>query len=211
MTKIKLTNQNAKDVLTYITLGATAGCIVDVEKIIFSEKVELTKVADLMGHFILKGNSSIYLEAPNNEGFNGNISFNTPPMNCKSAELPNGMNVAEFIVNNGFQGLNSQETIDNSCVAGANAKIKFSMDADDWTTDSGTVNVSEFENNEWDKNTNVIGVFPYGCDNCTASVSPPSCIGKQPQFVSSRPLCNVQRSAENNKGGTVEIAFVEFL
>jgi filamentous hemagglutinin family protein len=211
MTKIKLTNQNSKDVTAYITLGATTGCVVDVTKIIFSEEVELTKVSKLMGHFTLKGNTSLYLSAPNGEGFNGNISFNTPPMNCKSTDLPNGMNVAEFIVNNGFQGINSQETIDNSCVAGANAKIKFSMDADDWATNSGNIKVSEFENNAWDKNTDIIGVFPYGCDNCTASVSPPDCVGKQPQYASSTPICNVQRSAENNKGGTLEITFIEFL
>lgn len=211
MTKIKLTNQNSKDIMTYVTLGATSGCVVDVTKIIFSDKTNITKVSKLMGHFMLKANSSVYLQAPNGEGFNGNISFNTPPMNCKSVELPNGMNVAEFIVNNGFQEGSPQETIDNSCVAGANAKIKFSVDTDDWGTDSGTIKVSEFQNNEWDKNTNVIGVFPYGCDNCTTSVSPPDCVGKQPQFVNTKPICNVQRSAKNNKGGTVEITFIDFI
>ena len=124
MTKIKLTNQNTEDVVTYITLGATNGCILDVTKIIFSDNTKINEVSKLMGHFVLKGNTSVYLEAPNGEGFNGNVSFNTPPMNCKSKELPNGMNVAEFIVNNGFQDGLPQETIDNSCVAGANAKIK---------------------------------------------------------------------------------------
>lgn len=211
MTKIKLTNQNTKDVVTYITLGATNGCILDVTKIIFSNNTKINEVSKLMGHFVLKGNTSVYLEAPNGEGFNGNVSFNTPPMNCKSKELPNGMNVAEFIVNNGFQDGLPQETIDNSCVAGANAKIKFSVDTDDWTSNGGTIKVSEFQNNSWDKNTDVVGVFPYGCDNCTKSVSPPECVGKQPQFVSSQQICNVQRSAKNNKGGTLEITFIEFL
>jgi hypothetical protein len=211
MTKVKLTNKNSKDVLTYITLGATTGCVVDVTKLIFSEKVELAEVSKLMGHFTLKANSSIYIEAPNGEGFNGNVSFNTPPMACKTSELPNGMNVAEFIVNNGFQDGNPQETIDNSCVSGANAKIRFSMDADDWSSAGGTIKVSEFENNSWDNNTNIVGVFPYGCDNCTESVSPPKCIGKQPQFVSSKKICNVERPAKSNKGGTLELTFIEFI
>jgi hypothetical protein len=156
MTKIKLTNQNTEDVVTYITLGATNGCILDVTKIIFSDNTKINEVSKLMGHFVLKGNTSVYLEAPNGEGFNGNVSFNTPPMNCKSKELPNGMNVAEFIVNNGFQDGLPQETIDNSCVAGANAKIKFSVDTDDWTSNGGTIKVSEFQNNSWDKNTDVV-------------------------------------------------------
>lgn len=209
MTQLKLTNQTSDDVITYITLGATPSCVQDVTQLIFSDtKIELIKLADLMGHFILKSGSTTYVSAPQGDGFNGNISFNTPPMNCKSAELPYGMNLAEFIINNGFQAGNPQETIDNSCVAGANAIIKFKMDTNDWGANYGKVsNIQEFVNGVWDDNSERVGVFPYGCDNCTESTSPPSCVGLQPQNVNKEPICNVQRSAVDNQGGTLEIIF----
>jgi hypothetical protein len=120
------------------------------------------------------------------------------------------MNLAEFIINNGFQQY-GQETIDNSCVAGANALIEMSVDTDDWTSNWGKVNVTSFVNKKWDDNTGIVGVFPYGCDNCTSSNQPPECVGVQPQFANKEPICNVQRPANSNKGGTLEIKFLGFV
>ena len=210
MTKLKITNNTGSDVRTFITLGATEGCIHDVSKLIFSDPtITIYEVAPLMGHFELKANSSTEVSA-DNLGLNGNVSFNTPPMNCKTSELPNGMNLAEFIINNGFQQY-GQETIDNSCVAGANALIEMSVDTDDWTSNFGKVNVTSFVNKKWDDNTGIVGVFPYGCDNCTSSNQPPSCVGVQPQFANKETICNVQRAANSNKGGTLEIKFLGFI
>ena len=210
MTIFKITNQTNSDVITYITLGATEGCIHDVSKLIFSDSsITIDEVAPLMGHFILKANSSTEVSA-GNLGLNGNVSFNTPPMNCKTQELPNGMNLAEFIINNGFQQY-GQETIDNSCVAGANALIEMSVDTDDWTSNWGKIPVTSFVNKKWDDNTGIVGVFPYGCDNCTSSNQPPECVGVQPQFANKEPICNVQRPANSNKGGTLEIKFLGFV
>ncbi len=211
MTKIKLTNKYTYDVLTYLTLGATDGCIQDVSKLTFSDtSIEINVISSLMCSFMLKENASTYITAPTGLGFNGNVSFNTPPMACKTAELPNGMNLAEFIINNSFQK-GGMETLDNSCVSGANAKIRMSVDTDDWTSNYGQIQVTEIENDAWDKNTGLVGVYPYGCDNCTSSVAPPSCIGQQPQYANAEPICMAMRPAEIDNEGTVEITFIDYL
>jgi hypothetical protein len=213
MTTIKLSNESQYDVLTYITLGATEGCVQDVTKLKFSDpEITIKKEIPLRGYFNQKAKTSTYVEAPEGMGFNANISYNSPPQNCSSHDFPNGINLAEFIVNNPFQGIYGQETIDISCVAGANAKVKFTMTADDWTSDYGSITkIKSFENNEWDNNAGLVGVFPYGCDNCTSSDNPPSCVGKQPEYVNKKPICNVQRPCEKNDGGEIEIILVDLL
>lgn len=209
-TLVKLTNNTDKDVHTHITLGATEGCVQDVTTLVFSDpSIVVISEYPLKGYFVHKAKTSVYVAAPDNMGFNGNVSFNTEPQNCKSQELPWGMNLAEFIVNNSFQ-VNGQETVDNSCVAGANAVIKFKLSADDWTTNGGAIAVKEIVNGMWDNNTGLVGVYPYGCDDCTASVAPPSCVGQQPQFVQQDPICNVQRDCAVNEGGEVEIILEGF-
>lgn len=212
MTRILLTNGTHTPVLTYITLGATEGCIQEVSGLTFSDKgIEIIVDAPLMGHFILNANTSFYINTTKGLGFNGNITFNTPPLNCKTPEFPFGVNTAEFIVNNGFQDGNPQETIDNSCVAGANSIIKFNVSAADWAANYGKISVQTFMNDVWDKNTEIVGVYPFGCDDCTSSVSPPSCVGLQPQNSNKEPICNVQRDAKSNDGGKVEIVFMGLL
>ncbi len=202
-TTLHVRNDSGIAVTTYITLGATPGCVQDVSQI---TGASITKMYPLMGHFLLAPGSSVTLAAPAGMGFNGNFSFNTPPLNCPTPQLPDGVNLAEFIINNGFQQY-GQETIDNSCVAGANAFIKFELSADDWSTNGGHTAVKTIENGVKLDNTGRIGVFPYGCDNCTSSNNPPSCVGKQPQYANKDPICNVQRSAGSNKGGSVTIVY----
>jgi hypothetical protein len=207
-TKLFIQNKTSSDVLTYITLGATPGCVQDVSTIIV-DKVTINKLYPLMGNFMLPANTKIELSAPGNEGFNGNVSFNTPPLNCPTPQLPDGVNLAEFIINNGFQEY-GQETVDNSCVAGANAFIEFELSADDWSANGGAISVKHIKNGVKLDNTNRVGVYPYGCDNCTASVQPPSCVGLQPQYANAEPICNVQRPASGNNGGSVTISFHGF-
>lgn len=206
MTKLEIQNTTDKDVTAYITLGATLGCVHDVSLIKLSNGEKISKLHDLMGNFLLSAGAKLTLEPPYGNGLNGNFSFNTPPLNCPTTEFPHGVNLAEFIINNSFQ-VNGQETIDNSCVAGANAFIEFVLSADDWTTNDGATVVKIIKNGVWNDNTNRNGVFPYGCDNCTSSDNPPSCVGQQPQYANKEPICNVQRPASNNQGGSVLVVF----
>lgn len=204
MTTLQVRNDCTDSVKVYITLGATTGCVQDVSQI---TGATITKMYPLMGHFDLPSRSTVTLSAPTGMGFNGNFSFNTPPMNCPTPQQPDGVVLAEFIINNGFQQY-GQETIDVSCVAGANAFVAFEMGADDWTSNSGKINlVKNIANGTKLNNTGKIGVFPYGCDNCTSSDNPPGCVGKQPQYANKAPICNVQRPAGNNQGGTLTAVY----
>ncbi len=204
MTVLQVRNDSPTKVTVYITLGATQGCVQDVSQI---TGASITKMYPLMGHFELSSKATVVLSAPAGMGFNGNFSFNTPPLNCPTPQLPDGVVLAEFIINNGFQQY-GQETIDVSCVAGANAFVAFEMSEDDWSSNFGKIAaIKSISNGTKLDNTNRVGVFPYGCDNCTSSNNPPSCVGQQPQYANKEPICNVQRPAGSNKGGILTAVY----
>lgn len=209
-TKLEIRNDTEDEVQLYLTLGATPGCVQDVDSITvisYMNSLTITKLYPLMGYIMMPAKTTAELIAPAGMGFNGNISAATPPLNCPTPEFPEGVNLAEFIINNGFQ-VNGQETVDISCVAGANAYFEFELSADDWSTNGGAIiPVKHMHNDTRYRNTGLIGVFPYGCDNCTSSDNPPDCVGKQPQNANTLPICNVQRASGSNQGGTVHIVF----
>lgn len=209
MTHLEVTNSSAHAVLTYITLGATPGCVQDVSLLTLSEGIVLTPLHPLMGSFELPAGVTTKITAPAGLGLNGNFSFNTPPLNCPCPEFPEGVNLAEFIINNGFQP-GGQETVDISCVCGANAFIEFLLSASDWSSNGGAIQVGSIANGTRYHNTGIPGVFPYGCDNCTSSDAPPACVGRHPEYANTLPICNVQRPASSNLGGTVKVAFLGF-
>ena len=204
-TTISMLNNNKDPVLVYITLGATPGCCQDVANITTSSGVTITKIADLMGSFTLLPQQTTEFSVPAPQGLNGNFSFGTPPLNCPTPDFPEGVNLAEFIINNGFQ-VNGQETVDISCVCGANAFVEFQLSTDDWN-DGTNWGIRDIKNKTRFDNTGISGVYPYSCDNCTASTNPPVCIGQHPQFANTSPICNVQRPSGNNKGGKILVIF----
>lgn len=209
MTTLEVRNDTSTAVLTYITLGATPGCLQNVGLLALSDGLEINELAPLMGNFMLPAFTTAKVTAPEGLGLNGNFSFGTPPLNCPCPEWPEGVNLAEFIINNGFQ-TGGQETVDISCVCGANAFIDYLLSADDWTANGGAIPVEEFRNRTRYENTGRVGVFPYGCDDCTASVNPPACVGLHPEFANDAPICTVQRPASGNDGGTVRVTFDGF-
>ena len=209
-TALELTNGTDQDVQAYLTLGATPGCIQNVAGIPFVTNV----VNKLQGWFTLAANKSVSYTPPAGVGVNGNFAFGTPPINCPTDAFPNGVNLAEFILNNDFQGPGAQETIDISAVAGVNVYIKFSMTGGGvWNAGATEPSVTEFENKGLKDNCGQVGVFPYGCDNCTERVAPPVCTGPPPPppygNCQSAPICNVQRDA-STAGGTVSVFFNGF-
>ncbi len=209
MTHLEVTNSSPSSVLTYITLGATPGCVQNVLLLDLSDGIVLTPLHPLMGNFELPAGATVKISAPEGLGLNGNFSFNTPPLNCPCPEFPEGVNLAEFIINNGFQE-NGQETVDISCVCGANAFIEFTLSESDWSSNGGAIQVAEIANGTRYNNTGIPGVFPYGCDNCTSSDAPPTCVGRHPEYANAEPICNVQRPASGNLGGTVRVDFLGF-
>jgi hypothetical protein len=212
-TTLKITNHSAAEVRVYLTLGPVPGCVQDVKAI----PLVGHPVSRLQGWFLLPRGETKTYTSPERQGISGNFAFGSPPLNCPTGEFRNGINLAEFILNNGFQGPGAQETIDISCVAGANALIAFAMSGGGgWNAGSSHPAVSHFANKALRHNTGLVGVFPSGCDNCTSRANPPQrgCPQSPPppayEDPQSQPICNVQRDAHNS-GGDVEVIFQAFL
>jgi hypothetical protein len=196
-----------------LTLGAVTGCVQDVNAI----PLVTDPVNRLQGWFLLPDGATKAYAPPQGQGISGNFCFGSPPLNCPTEEYRNGVNLAEFILNNSVQGSGAQETIDISCVAGANALITFAMiGGGTWNAGSSQPAVSQFANKALKQNTGLVGVFPCGCDNCTSRAKPPqpSCPASPPppayEDCQSLPICNVQRDATSS-GGDVEVIFQGFL
>lgn len=206
-TKLRIWNRTDSEVQVWITLGTTPGCLQDISEIPWITAI----VNPLVGYFILDPYEVTSEYAPAGLGFNGNISFNTPPLNCCADEFPEGVNIFEFILNNGFQSGAPQETVDISCVAGVHCLIECSLlDGEyangTWNAGNSVPIVREFSNSVMREN-NRVGVFPYGCDVCTGSQNPPCCEACLPFDVPQiENVCNVQRDALLT-GGCVEVAY----
>jgi hypothetical protein len=141
-------------------------------------------------------------------GFNGNLSFNTQPLNCPIAQFPEGVNIFEFIINNSFQEGNPQETIDISCVAGVNCIIKAELyGGNHWNASPLYSNVTKMENSGILNNHGRVGVYPYSCDVCIGMKNPPQC-AHDDKDKQSAPICNVQRNAKESGGGVVRVAYL---
>ena len=212
-TTLKITNRSGAEVKVYLTLGAAAGCVQDIHAI----PLVTHPVNRLQGWFLLPHGATKTYAPPHGQGISGNFAFGSPPLNCPTDAYRKGVNLAEFILNNSFQGSGAQETIDISCVAGANALIAFAMSGGArWNAGSSHPTVSQFANKPLGQNTGLVGVFPCGCDNCTSRANPPqpSCPKSPPppayEDCQSHPICNVQRDARNS-GGDVEVIFHAFL
>ena len=210
MNKTQLTIKNITDytVKVYLTLGAAKGCIEKVQEVPMVKNI----INNKQGWFNLDSKKEASYTPPDNKGFNGNITFNTEPLNCPNNDFPSGINLAEFMLNNSFQNGNPQETIDISGVAGTNAYIEFLLDGgDNWNAGSNNPNVTKFSNLQIGYNKGQIGVYPYKCDDCTKSTNPPSCCSKPrgaPASITPQEsaICNVQRNATES-GGTVTISY----
>lgn len=204
-TFLKIYNRSDSAVKVFITLGTTPGCMDSVINIPFVTDT-VPGQRGLQGYFVLQPKDSTIAYAPDTMGFNGVISFNYAPDNCPSPNYPNGINQFEFILNNSFQGRNAQETIDISCVHGANCVIRTDVEGmHTWNAGPTIPEVQSFANSLDKNRTGIAGVYPYGCDTCTGSKTPPSCI-KLPQPAQKASICNVQRNALLS-GGIVKVMY----
>jgi hypothetical protein len=203
-TTLKVKNSSSADVDVWLTLGQVDGFVTDVNGIF-----GITD-SGLQGKFTLKAGGE--KEYTSKKGVSGNLSFGTAPINCPTTTYTNGVNIFEFCLNNYAQTGTPQETIDISAVAGVHSLLKATLSGGGaWNAGTAHQGITSFENAALYSNTGLIGVFPYGCDNCTSSDAPPSCPGhlayETPQ---SEPICNIQRDAANS-GGTVTVEFTGFI
>jgi hypothetical protein len=165
----------------------------------------------------------------------------TPPFSstCASAQnpygdaslsLPNGSNFAEATLNVSSP---NNETVDISCVQGANSTINVLFipnGSANWTNNRAN-NVTTSIQNSWvdvrtqqDNNCvypNNNGVFAYGLTNCTTAMSTGTALGACPNYPSPQRIaycnaektpetsntCNIERAA-GKSGGTVQILYM---
>ncbi|CAK0771650.1 conserved hypothetical protein [Gammaproteobacteria bacterium] len=203
-TTMQIFNHSKDTVLVYVTLGATPGCIQDVSLIPF---ITDTLQGGLQGTFTLAPNDSTIAYAPDSLGYNGVISFNYAPDNCTTPSYTNGLNQFEFIINNSFQAGNPQETIDISCVHGVNCVIRVDLLTNNYFNAGPTIpKIQSFANTMNRNEIGIAGVYPFGCDTCTGSKNPPSCI-PLPQPHQTQSICNVQRNASQS-GGLIKVIYL---
>ena len=206
VTLMKIYNRTDVPVLVYITLGTTEGCLQNVLDIPFVQD-SVAGQRGLQGTFILSPGDSTVAYAPDSLGYNGVISFGFAPDNCASPAYINGINQFEFMINNAYQGANAQESINISCVHGVNCIIRTDVVSNNPFNAGPTfTNVQGFSN-RLDKNAiGIVGIYPYGCDTCTGSKSPPACISL-PQPAQKQSICQVQRNASLS-GGLIKILYL---
>lgn len=202
-TSLCVINTTKDTVTTYLTLGS----IGDTNYVQSTVGIFGISTIGAQGSFTLFPSDTLVYMSPIGKGFNGNLSFDTPPMNCPdTTQYPNGINIFEFALNNNFAP-NSQETVDISCVSGVNCYLSCSMiNGGFWN--NGTDTLSFFGNNDLYKNTGLSGVFPFGCDSCIG-ITPhtPYCAGHKPYATPQKTkICNVQRNSNAN-GGVVIVRF----
>jgi hypothetical protein len=200
-TKLQIVNATDSAVTVWVTLGATPGCLQDVTQIPY-----VTSGSGLVGSFVLQAGDSTVAYAPSKMGFNGNLSFNTQPMNCPTESCPNGVNIFEFIINNSFQVGTPQETVDISCVAGVNCAIECQLSGGPAWNAGVLNNITSIHNSTIDGNKGLPGVYPYGCDTCTGAKNPPSCTTNSNDKQRSA-ICNIQRNALPSNTGLVKVIY----
>lgn len=203
-TRIRVVNETDSAVVVWLSLGATNGCLQDIGQVPYITD----SVAPLKGYFTLAAHDSTIDYAPAlDTGFNGEFSFDTVALTCAIPRYPFGINIFEFIVNiSNAPYPNPQETVEISCVDGANCIIsgKF-FGGEDWNASAMYPKVDSIWNKGIHNNSGQIGVFPFGCDDCTKSVNPPC--GKNDKDKQKYPICTVQRNAIGSGGGVVRVAY----
>lgn len=203
-TVLFIQNSTSDSVLVFLTLGngGDTNYVQDVNGIF-----GITTTGS-QGSFMLHSNDTFSYCSPSGKGLNGNLCFTTAPINCADTTFfPSGINIFEFTLNNNFN-TDAQETIEISCVSGVNSYIIGMMNGGGvWNAGVTQPSVDSIYNLNLYNNTGLVGVYPYGCDDCDSIASPPFCAGHKPYATpQSNKICNVQRPSTTN-GGSVVVTF----
>lgn len=174
-----------------------------------------TWVSDVNGIFGIKSNQKLqggFTLAPkqivaytSDKPIAGNISFNHLPVNCPYP----APTLFEFTLNNYGTFSKAQETTDISCVFGVTTIGKITYSGGGVWNSGQNDTVIKIQNKELYKNTNLKGVYPYGCTTCTGRSGMIDCNNKKAyEKPNKKAICNIQRDASQN-GGIVKISFLK--
>jgi len=195
-TELTLVNNTKDSLLVYLTLsGYPASDTIHVKNVngIFG-----ITGSGLVGSFYLAAKDSVSYTSM--LWFSGNVSFGGQPINCFTATWPTGVNPFEFNLNN------NQESIDISAMGGVNCLLSIDLiGGPAWQASPSYPDVRYFYNDSMWKNSGLIGVYPYGCTNCTNTEGKQACQTPNEQ-PNSKPICTPTRAADVH-GGRVVVIF----
>ena len=198
-TAIKVVNSTEDHLLVYLTLsGYPASDTIHVKDVygIFGIKEH-----GLVGSFYIKAKDSV--DYTSSKWFSGNMSFGGQPINCFSKSWPTGVNPFEFNLNN------NQESIDISAMGGVNCILQVDLiGGPQWAASPKYPDVRYMYNDSMWKNSGLVGVYPYGCPNCTNTEGKQECQTPN-EKPNSEPICNPTR-AKGAHGGTVRVSFLGY-
>jgi len=196
-TEFQIVNTTQDSVYVYLTLSGYPAAdstkfVQDVNGIFGCTQTGLN------GMFWLYANDTVSYTSV--KGFSGNISFGVAPMNCPTEAWPTGMNLFEFNLNE------PQESIDISCMAGVNCILICDLiGGPAWPASNLFPNPRVLKNDTMGANTDRVGVYPYGCTNCTNTQGKQSCQTPS-ETPNTSPICNPTRAA-GERGGLVRVKF----
>jgi hypothetical protein len=196
-TELSLVNSTNDSVLVYLTLSGYSDSLAPKYIQNVNGIFGITN-SGLVGSFYLKSNDT--LSYISDKRFSANLSFGAQPINCFDSIWPTGINPFEFNLNC------PQKSIDISAIGGVNCILNVALiGGPNWIATNSYPNVRNFYNDTLYKNTNLVGVFPYGCTNCVNTEGMESCVIK-PAIPDSTHICNPTRSA-GDRGGKVIVTF----
>lgn len=197
-TGFEIINTTKDSVMMYLTINkpTDSTCVQNVNGIFGINSSQLRGSVWLQPNDTLKYTPTL--------SFSGNVSFGTPPQNCPTQQFVNGVNLFEWSVN---VPKGSNEGLDLSCISGVNCIMKIDLiGGADWVSNGKSVRT--IKNKEMWHNTDIYGVFPYGCTNCTDIQGKQSC-----QTPNEKPntekICTPTRNTDE-KGGKIRISFLGY-
>ena len=152
----------------------------------------------LVGTFYLQPGDTVFYQS--SLKFSGNIGFGSQGVNCFSTTWPTGVNIFEFNLNE------NQESMDISAMGGVNSIMTVhNIGGPAWAASPEYPDVRTYYNDTMWKNTNLVGVYPYGCTGCTDTIGKQACETPN-EIPSSGHICNPTRAA-GVRGGLVLLTF----
>ena len=193
-TTLAVYNGREDSVLVYLTLGGgDDSTFVQDVKGIFG----ITQ-SGLVGSFYIQPGDTVFYQS--SLKLSGNIGFGSQGVNCFTKEWPTGVNIFEFNLNE------DQESMDISAMGGVNSlMVVQNIGGPMWAATPSFPDVRLYYNDTMWKNTNKLGVFPYGCTTCTDTIGKQACQTPNETPDSTR-ICNPTRAA-GYRGGLVLLTF----
>jgi hypothetical protein len=129
-TEFIIINDYKEEVTVYLTLEVSESYVSDINHVPFIKR----RINPFQGAFQLAPQKFVYFRSPKGMIFGGKVTFETLPINQPTPSFPDGVNVAEFVVNNHLDYPKTYESVKINNENGINALMKFTFNGGgSWT------------------------------------------------------------------------------